>query len=124
MPRSNPRLKTVRVVTIFNILLVAAMAVFCILVNAGKIVLPDTKIKLILAIYIALLIIGFGNIAPKLPFNRHTGLRLPWTVGDEDAAGAMDKGPDRGAFTFVDSYPCSDLRDLFLEKMEGIINGI
>lgn len=84
VPRSNPRLKTVRVVTIFDILLVATMAVFCILVNAGKIVLPDTKIKLILAIYIALLIIGFGNIAPKLPFNRHIGLRLPWTVRDEE----------------------------------------
>ena len=23
-------------------------------------------------------------ISPKLPFNRHTGLRLPWTVQDED----------------------------------------
>ena len=25
-----------------------------------------------------------GNLAPKLPFSRHTGLRLPWTVADED----------------------------------------
>lgn len=23
-------------------------------------------------------------ISPRLPFNRHTGLRLPWTVQDED----------------------------------------
>lgn len=25
-----------------------------------------------------------GAIGPRLPFNRHTGLRLPWTVGDEE----------------------------------------
>lgn len=25
-----------------------------------------------------------GIISPKLPFTRHTGLRLPWTVRDED----------------------------------------
>ena len=25
-----------------------------------------------------------GNIAPKLPFSKHTGLRLLWTVTDED----------------------------------------
>lgn len=26
-----------------------------------------------------------GLISPRLPFNRHTGLRLPWTVADEGA---------------------------------------
>ena len=26
-----------------------------------------------------------GLISPRLPFNRHTGLRLPWTVADERA---------------------------------------
>lgn len=25
-----------------------------------------------------------GIISPKLPFSRHTGLRLPWTVRDEE----------------------------------------
>ncbi len=25
-----------------------------------------------------------GIVSPKLPYNRHTGLRLPWTVRDED----------------------------------------
>lgn len=28
--------------------------------------------------------ISGGNLAPKLPFSRHTGLRLPWTAADED----------------------------------------
>nr|WP_284693963.1 SdpI family protein [Paeniclostridium ghonii] len=26
----------------------------------------------------------FGNYAPKIPFNRYLGLRLPWTIRDED----------------------------------------
>ena len=25
----------------------------------------------------------FGNLSPKIPFNRYLGLRLPWTIRDE-----------------------------------------
>lgn len=31
-----------------------------------------------------LLLVVLGNLAPKIPFNRYTGLRLPWTVRDEE----------------------------------------
>lgn len=34
---------------------------------------------------VGILMILSGIISPRLPFNRHTGLRLPWTVQDEDA---------------------------------------
>ena len=30
------------------------------------------------------LVLVYGNAAPKLPFNRHLGLRLPWTTADEN----------------------------------------
>lgn len=33
---------------------------------------------------VSCVIIFSGIISPKLPYNRHTGLRLPWTVQDED----------------------------------------
>lgn len=33
---------------------------------------------------LAAVMILSGLISPRLPFNRHTGLRLPWTVQDED----------------------------------------
>ena len=36
------------------------------------------------AMIVSVVILLSGYIAPKLPFNRHTGLRLPWTVQDED----------------------------------------
>lgn len=29
------------------------------------------------------LFLFFGAVSPRLPFQRHTGLRLPWTVLDE-----------------------------------------
>lgn len=34
---------------------------------------------------LARLMVFSGLISPRLPFNRHTGLRLPWTVADERA---------------------------------------
>ena len=30
------------------------------------------------------IILFFRNDFPRLPFTRHTGLRLPWTIRDED----------------------------------------
>ena len=82
--QNNPKLKTVRLVTLCDIIIVVALVIFCFLLDKGKISVTETQLKYILSGFIALLIIGFGNIAPKLPFNRHTGLRLPWTVRDED----------------------------------------
>ena len=43
----------------------------------------DALVKLFVFGVIALFVILFGNIAPKIPFNRYMGLRLPWTVTDE-----------------------------------------
>ena len=43
----------------------------------------DDLVKLFVFGVIALFVILFGNIAPKIPFNRYMGLRLPWTVTDE-----------------------------------------
>ena len=37
-----------------------------------------------MALLLAVPMLFFGNVAPKIPFNRYTGLRLPWTVRDED----------------------------------------
>lgn len=33
---------------------------------------------------ISFFMIVTGNLSPKIPFNRYLGLRLPWTVRDED----------------------------------------
>lgn len=80
----NPKLRTVRCVTIFNVVVIVGIVVFAILLEKGVIYLTDKQGKFFFTTLLAVLMIGFGNIAPKLPFNRYTGLRLPWTVRDEE----------------------------------------
>ena len=84
----NPKLKSLRFVTVFTIgyvLLLAGIAV-----GAEKLavrgLLPEPtprQAKLLMALLAAIPMAVLGNICPRLPFNRYTGLRLPWTVRDE-----------------------------------------
>lgn len=80
----NPKAKTLRNVTVFSICVLVIAIPFCILWDKGIIQLTPYQETLFVPILIATLIIGIGNFAPKLPCNRYTGLRLPWTVYDED----------------------------------------
>ena len=79
---NNPKVKTLRVINWFSIgfiiLGVALSAVF------EKHVLTDLQEKWISLVLITLLMFVIGNYAPKIPFNRYIGLRLPWTVRDEE----------------------------------------
>ena len=81
----NPKVKTLRGVTIFTISYAVVLVVIVILMEKNVIQLTPYQETIFLPLIIATLIIGFGNIAPKLPCNRYTGLRLPWTVCDEDS---------------------------------------
>ena len=74
-----------RIVTIFNILLIALIAVFGILIKTELIRISDNKEELFAAAIVSVVIIFSGIISPRLPYNRHTGLRLPWTVQNEGA---------------------------------------
>ena len=40
--------------------------------------------KLLAMLLVSCVMLFAGIVSPKLPYNRHTGLRLPWTVQDED----------------------------------------
>ena len=81
----NPKTKTLRNVTIFNICFLVLLIPVFILFEKGVIQLTPQQESVIAPFIIAYLIIGFGNVAPKIPFNRYTGLRLPWTVHDEES---------------------------------------
>lgn len=80
----SPKTRTLRMVTVTNIALVVGCAVLAVLDEVGILALTDQTAAYLLPVLFAALMIGFGNIAPKLPFNRYTGLRLPWTVSDEE----------------------------------------
>lgn len=78
------RLGPLRITTLFNILLFAAVAGLLLLNKAEVVRFSEEGEKLFVILLICVVMLFCGYISPKLPFNRHTGLRLPWTVRDEE----------------------------------------
>ena len=78
------RLGAVRAVTIFNIAVVVLTVAVAALDRGNVLQVSDRDGRLLaMALTSALFLFG-GFISPRLPFTRHTGLRLPWTVADEE----------------------------------------
>lgn len=80
----NPKMKTLKLVTIFNIGIFVVCVIFAILLGTGVIKFNDDG-RFFAAAIVSAVILFAGNVAPKLPFSKHTGLRLPWTVTNENA---------------------------------------
>ena len=70
--------------TFFNIGMILVVIAVTVLSETGILTLSAGGEKVFSSAVIVILIIFSGIISPRLPFNRHTGLRLPWTVQDED----------------------------------------
>ena len=78
------RLEPLRAATIFNLILFL-LVISIALLAAVNLLPPSERWEKMLAAAIISCVMGFaGIISPKLPHNRHTGLRLPWTVQDAD----------------------------------------
>ena len=73
-----------RITTIFNVSILLTGIVFAILVGCDFIVFSENGEKMFAIAIVSSVMIFAGIVCPKLPYNRHTGLRLPWTVQDED----------------------------------------
>ncbi|MBQ8556852.1 MAG: SdpI family protein [Clostridia bacterium] len=95
--QDNPKVKTLKSVTIFNIVFIAAVILLAVMVTRleKKELLAglvgsfsenqiNTGSKFLMALLSAIPMLFLGNVSPKIPFNRYTGLRLPWTVRDEE----------------------------------------
>lgn len=80
----NPKIKTLSDITIFNIAVLAICVFASILIGTGFWKIGENEEKYFAALIVTVVILFSGNIAPKLPYSKHTGLRLPWTVTDED----------------------------------------
>lgn len=78
------RIGTLRITTLFNIGVLVVGIIFALLTGFQIIVFSENGEKMLVMALISCVIIFSGIISPKLPYNRHTGLRLPWTVQDED----------------------------------------
>lgn len=81
---TSAQLRAVRVVTIFNVVLIAALFVLIALHQNGVVTLSEERTKPLVIVCIVVVMLFFGFISPKLPFSRYTGLRLPWTVQNEE----------------------------------------
>ena len=70
-------------ITLSNIVLLLLLGGVILLESLNAIQISENLQEIMTVILISFLIGVLGLISPRLPFNRHTGLRLPWTVTDE-----------------------------------------
>ena len=70
--------------TVVSVLMVIALAVLAFLEQYGIVVLSVQAEKILATAILCGFMVFFGAIATKIPYNRYVGLRLPWTVCDEE----------------------------------------
>lgn len=80
--KQESQLRTFRQTSLFVITLLVLIAGGVILVETGRIELTGEQENVFAWLVIVVLMIFAGWSSPKLAWNRHIGLRLPWTVGD------------------------------------------
>lgn len=78
------RIGVLRLTTFFNIGVLIVGIVFAILTALDLVVFSENSEKMFAMALVSCVILFAGIISPKLPYTKHTGLRLPWTVQDED----------------------------------------
>ena len=78
------RIGTLRITTFFDIGVLVAGIALALLAAFDVITFSENGEKIVAMALVSCVMIFAGIVAPKLPFSKHTGLRLPWTVQDED----------------------------------------
>lgn len=78
------RIKTLRISTVCNICTLIIAVVLAVLTAMDVISFSERSERAFAMLLVACVMIFAGIISPKLPYTRHTGLRLPWTVQDRD----------------------------------------
>ena len=78
------KLGVLRTTTLFNVGVLMVGILFAVLTALGLVTVSKDGEKLLAMLLISCVMLFAGTVSPKLPYNRHTGLRLPWTVQDED----------------------------------------
>lgn len=73
-----------RTTTIFNIIVLVIGILFAILESFDVFTFSENGEKMVAMALVSCVMIFAGIVSPKLPYSRHTGLRLPWTVCDEN----------------------------------------
>jgi len=83
LSKDNPKIKTIKTINRISIFIITLIFLITIL-SPQKLESFIENNEMIVAGLISLFMMVTGNISPKIPFNRYVGLRLPWTVRDEE----------------------------------------
>lgn len=78
------RLGILRITTLFNIGVFIVGITFALLIAFDIVRFTENGEKMFAMALVSCVILFAGIVSPKLPYSKHTGLRLPWTVQDED----------------------------------------
>jgi len=81
---NNMKIGVLRITTLFDIGALTAGILVSLLTAFDVIAFTGNREKMFAMLLVSCVILFAGIISPKLPFSRHTGLRLPWTVQDEE----------------------------------------
>ena len=73
-----------RAATIFDAVVLLLVLTVAALDKTALAALSEDGERVLAAVIMCGIMLFGGFISPRLPYNRHTGLRLPWTVRDED----------------------------------------
>lgn len=75
--------RALRLTTIVSIIFLLLAAGLAALDNLAPTLLAASQEEILSAAILMAIILLAGWVSPRLPFNRYTGLRLPWTIRDE-----------------------------------------
>ena len=83
LSEDNPKVKTFRFLNMFNISIVILCFIFALSLPNNQLSITEYNKNLVICL-MSVCMMFFGNLSPKIPFNRYLGLRLPWTIRDEE----------------------------------------
>ena len=83
LSEGNPKVKTFRILNMFTLFIVILCFIFTLSSPDNQISITEDNKTLIIGL-MSVCMMFFGNLSPKIPFNRYLGLRLPWTIRDEE----------------------------------------
>lgn len=82
-PLTGRQRRALRLTTGFDLVLIVGAAAVVLLLQTGVLQLSQRQQEMAAAALVCCVMLFAGVISPRLPFNRYTGLRLPWTIRDE-----------------------------------------
>lgn len=83
LSEDNPKIKTVKFLNRLSMFCIICMSIIYSFASIKESFESLTN-GFFGIVLITIIMAVIGNVSPKIPFNRYSGLRLPWTIRDEE----------------------------------------